>query len=366
MEGENHILFKSGNTKADSPSLRLEKIGLNKNRLFCTIDCDKGLKVHNLFLIGILKIDNVLYISDEILFPPPSSKRKFLLSNSKSISSCSNINTIHDSWKETSNIFDEYGRSESFYHLTRSLEFTADFEGRELQTCKQDLLNWLNFGPISLDEKIKFGVIDSITELWQRGFFFSSISSLSSSNLLSDIFQRTGESHFLIRLSMANMPFFDLDGIYTTLNNKEPTLYKALIKYNIDSKSKKVKYWLNTLNDKKPSESYSLINILDYVGRTTMWKPLSTDFYDKNGLPSSTSQIRYDSSSANIKSIHINLTPSSSSLYEYSNSIMTSIGAFSNQSTQHLTNYVIDSGFSLQSQRKKRKAPSQLCTLNFK
>lgn len=50
-----------------------------KDQIFCTINCEKGLKVQDLYLIGILKVDNVIYISDDTPFPVSSSKRRIMI-----------------------------------------------------------------------------------------------------------------------------------------------------------------------------------------------------------------------------------------------------------------------------------------------
>lgn len=271
--------------------MRLEKLGVNKNRIYCTIDCDKGLKVQKLFLIGILKINNKLYISDETQFPPPSSKRK-VQSEQRSSSPYSRSPEAPlspsptDAWKLLSDQFRSLGEHGEMYlyYLTRSVEFTADVDGRELQSSKEDIYEWLNFGTLSLQDKVAIGIVDNIIELWTRGLFFSGISSVTSTRLLTDVYNKTGENYFLIRFSMARKPFFDLEGIYTDQGN-EPVLYKTLIMYDTDPVSKKPVFWVDTQNDSKVSKSFSLVNIISYVTNRTRWRPLSTDFYDRSGLP---------------------------------------------------------------------------------
>lgn len=271
--------------------MRLEKLGVNKNRIYCTIDCDKGLKVQKLFLVGILKVNNVLYISDETQFPPPSSKRKVLSVNDSRISSPysrspETVASHMDPWKLLGDQFRALGDHGDtyFYYLTRSVEFTADVDGRELQSSKEDIYEWMNFGSLSFQEKVEAGIVDNIIELWTRGYFFSGISAVTSTRLLTDFYNKTGENYFLIRFSMARKPFFDLEGIYTDQGN-EPALYKTLIMYDTDPATKKPVFWIDTINDSKISKSFSLLNILSYVTGRTRWRPLSTDFYDKSGLP---------------------------------------------------------------------------------
>lgn len=291
-------MFKTNDDDENSPTLRLEKIGVNRNRIFCTIDCDKGLKVQKLFLIGILKYNNTIYISDETLFPPPSSKRKFISSNHENSSSVLNDLSIEsktsqafDQWNLLSDSLDSYNSTGTFYHLTRSLEFTADLDGRDLNSSKIDVLGWLNFGHFTLKDKIFYGIVDNIVELWQQRYFFAAISSVTSKKLLTDVFNKTKQSHFLIRFSMTRKPYFDLDGIYMDKSSVEPIYYKALIMYDIDEVTRKAVYWIETRNDKKASRCFSLPDIISYITLTTSWKPLSADFYDKSGLPTNTTTL---------------------------------------------------------------------------
>lgn len=292
-EGTHQSLFKSNESDDNSPSLRLEKLGINKNRIYCTIDCDKGLKVQKLYLVGIFKLKNVFYISDNTFFPPPSSKRKHGISDMPITDDIPKIISIpphHDMWNSLGDVMEEFSKNgrTSFYHLTRSVEFAADIDGREVYASKLDLRDWLKMGVLTLEDKIRYGVIDDILEVWVRGFFFSTISSATSTRLLTEIFNKTGEGHFLIRLSLTRGPYFDLEGFYADHTTGEPTFYKALIMYDFDQTSKKVVYWIDTRNDSKASRSLSLLNVISYISLTTRWKPLSADFYDKNGLPTYT------------------------------------------------------------------------------
>lgn len=321
-DGVNQRLFKSDDSDDSGPSMRLEKIGVNKNRIYCTIDCDKGLKVQKLFLIGILKLKNVYYISENTYFPPPSSKRKMGSADPNSDDFIQKgmplSHQYHDKWQILGDAMEDNstnGRT-NFYYLTRSVEFAADIDGRELHSIKGDVYDWLKVGSMTLDEKIRFGVVDNIIEIWLRGFFFGIISSATSTRLLTDIFNKTGEGHFLIRFSMTRRPFFDLEGFYADHTTGEPTFYKALIMYDIDPMTKKVIYWIDTRNDTKTSRSLTLLNVLSYVSLTTRWKALSTDFYDKNGLPC------IDTPPVVNTTINSSTAPS-----EFSNSVVTSINA---------------------------------------
>mgnify|MGYP007021860447 CR=1 FL=1 len=55
----------------------MAKVALCNDRVYCTIDCMKGLKVQSLTLVCIFRINNQFFVSDFTHFPPPSSlKRK--------------------------------------------------------------------------------------------------------------------------------------------------------------------------------------------------------------------------------------------------------------------------------------------------
>lgn len=65
--------------KKDEAPIWFVKMSSTKDQIFCTINCEKGLKVQDLYLIGILKVDNTIYISDETPFPVSSSKRRIMI-----------------------------------------------------------------------------------------------------------------------------------------------------------------------------------------------------------------------------------------------------------------------------------------------
>jgi hypothetical protein len=60
-------------------SILLEKIQLKQGKLFVTLSTAKKFKVQNLFLVGILKFGNVLYIADNVKFPSATRSNKELL-----------------------------------------------------------------------------------------------------------------------------------------------------------------------------------------------------------------------------------------------------------------------------------------------
>lgn len=73
------LLDSSGPTLPSSKTSNLvwfEKMGFNKRELYITINCEKGLRVQDLFVVGILKLGGQLYASLETSFPAPSSRRK--------------------------------------------------------------------------------------------------------------------------------------------------------------------------------------------------------------------------------------------------------------------------------------------------
>lgn len=274
--------------------MRLEKLGINKDRLYCTIDCDKGLKVHNLFLIGILKYKDTYFISNKTHFPPPSSKKKLNHDPDSNIS----FKTHHfiepcDSWKQLQNIFQsmgEYG-TKYFIYLNHIVEFAARIDDRNIQSIREDVNDWIRYGPFSIQQKIFDGVLQSVIEIWKEGYFFSAISSVTSSYLLSQAHFKTGLSHFLIRFSMATKPYFDLEAFYTV--DGENVFYKALILYDFEFETQKVVFWINTLKDCVPSKSYSLMNILQYVSFKTLWKPLQASMCDQFSTEPSNTNLDY-------------------------------------------------------------------------
>lgn len=266
--------------------MRLEKLGINKNRLFCTIDCDKGLKVHNLFLIGILKVDDIYFISRETHFPPPSSKKKLISDQDSNISFKNHVFfEPYDYWKQLENIFNSMGEYgvKYFFYLNQSVEFAAKIDGRSIQSIREDVNDWIRCGPFSVQQKIFNGVLQNVMEIWKEGFFFSAISNVTSSYLLSRAHFKTGSSHFLIRFSMATKPYFDLEAFYTV--DGENVFYRALILYDLDIETQKVVFWINTIKDSIPSKSYNLMNILEYVCLKTLWKPLLTSSCNDLLLP---------------------------------------------------------------------------------
>lgn len=58
-------------------SIRMANVSLCNDRVYCTIDCMKGLKVQSLAIVCIFRIGNKIFSSGFTSFPPPSSlKRK--------------------------------------------------------------------------------------------------------------------------------------------------------------------------------------------------------------------------------------------------------------------------------------------------
>jgi hypothetical protein len=58
-------------------SIRMAPIAICNDRVYCTIDCMKGLKVQALSIICVIRIGNRIFASSHTSFPPPSSlKRK--------------------------------------------------------------------------------------------------------------------------------------------------------------------------------------------------------------------------------------------------------------------------------------------------
>ena len=58
-----------------SIDIQLIRLGFSKAGPFFTIQCNKGLKVQDLFLVCVLKLDHRLFISDPTFFPSRDTKK---------------------------------------------------------------------------------------------------------------------------------------------------------------------------------------------------------------------------------------------------------------------------------------------------
>lgn len=83
---ENFFELQVWNKKNDGQSnevnnapIWFEKMSFSKDNLYCTINCKKGLKVQDMYLVGILRIGNTLHISEKTSFPLSSSKRRSII-----------------------------------------------------------------------------------------------------------------------------------------------------------------------------------------------------------------------------------------------------------------------------------------------
>lgn len=323
------LLDSSGPTLPSSKSSNLvwfEKMGFNKRELYITINCEKGLRVQDLFVVGVLKLGGQLYASLETSFPAPSSRRKNAngsslvetirtplstspnptsrsqgsVSSSTTWSSNSSdrsrsamsIDSVPPSKRrktgEDADVAtnDEWSKivaqvsaidSNAVAQIDNLIHLNADLEGLDVDRIKAEWNEWFDsVATVIPDRKAVYTHI--FVPAVGVSCFFGTLSATISAQMLRHHGQVVPlEDVFVLRLSRSKRPYFGLDARFLDVQTGQQVIYNSNIFFEFDHESRAVNFWLDTERDARPSYSRSLAQVIEYVMRKTSWLPLHID-----------------------------------------------------------------------------------------
>lgn len=267
------------------PSITLDRLGCAKCEIFCTINCEKGLKVQDLFVIGILRIGGKLYVSEQTPFPVSSSKKKHVDEYPTSRGSSpyegkpspKRVQTEPppglSTWLELEAFLVKnfWNGTTLIDHINTILRYQQETDGVSSDICKQEFLSWIQAGSVALGETQFLEKI--LSPVLGSSWFFSHISDPMVESILDDQCNNFSKNDgvFLIRPSKVNRPFFQLDGRYITEPGQKKS-YTAQIKYEIDEKTREINFWVDTKLDNLGSRGPTMAGVVAYVEQRTGWK----------------------------------------------------------------------------------------------
>ncbi|XP_049849381.1 uncharacterized protein LOC126318613 isoform X2 [Schistocerca gregaria] len=280
-----------------SESIKITKVGTSKDRLYCTIDCIKGLKVQNLILVGILRIGDTLYVSPYTPFPPPSSKRRLnridfyhrlhdqknaflpakrpLLSQEQHLSETTQVPSAMEkkiSWNHLIQEIQELPNAEYTYQVLELLiSIGVKFEHKQPTMVRTEILEWFYSNNVPCKLKLRLGMM----KLFYQSVFFGPISSTAASDLLmAKYYSSPSCGYYLIRFSSyAICPYLELQGVIADQQMNAIKPYSATIKFDIENTSRNILYWL----DNEQSSIRNLTELLEHISTLAYWSPLSRD-----------------------------------------------------------------------------------------
>eukprot|EP01122_Echinamoeba_exundans_P015745 TRINITY_DN762_c0_g1_i2.p1 TRINITY_DN762_c0_g1~~TRINITY_DN762_c0_g1_i2.p1 ORF type:complete len:520 (+),score=61.26 TRINITY_DN762_c0_g1_i2:51-1610(+) len=280
------LLDSSGPTLPSSKNSTLvwfEKMGFNKRELYITINCEKGLRVQDLFVIGILKLGNALYLSPETSFPAPSSRRKNAngtglvetirspttstasqpaSSASRSGGSISSSQTWSDTssrsrsamsmdpapaakrrktgeepeteaalaWaKLTAEISELHLPAALHQQMDHLFQVNSDLEGVEIDRIKAEWIEWFESTTSVVPDRTAV-----LKHVFASALSVSCFFGTLSANTSAQILRHQGQLYplqdaFILRLSRSKRPYFGLDARFLDVQTSQQVIYNSSI-----------------------------------------------------------------------------------------------------------------------------------------